>query len=939
MTAVSEYRTRREKIDVQLSRAGWDVNNPAHIVVEVDTKQSDFKAHNYKTVKETLHDPKADEKAYADYLLLNSSGSPLAVIEAKRTSKDAVLGQKQAEGYADDIERQTGKDVFIFLTNGDDIWFWNRAMESPRMVKGFHNRESLERIEFQNEFKKEFSEVPIKKEIVDRSYQIEAVKRVLEKLDTGRRKFLIVNATGSGKTRVAMALIDVLLRANRAQKILFLADRKALRDQAYSEGFKVFFPNELKTKVFSGSVDKTPRLFASTIQTFMECYKDFSIGDFDLIISDECHRSIYVKWKDIFTYFDAIEIGLTATPADLIERDTFRFFNCEGKIPTHLYTYEQAVEEGWLVPFRVYKTQTHFQIAGVKPSDVPSEVMRELLEKGVEPEDINFEGTDIEKKVVVIGTNEAIVKEFMEKCIRDSTGTLPAKSIFFAITKKHAKRLWEAFERLYPEYKGQLARIIVSEDPRAQDILREFKKENMPRVAISVDMLDTGVDIPEACNLVFAKPVFSKIKFWQMIGRGTRSDQTCLNKKWLPNEKKEEFLIFDCWDVFEWFNLHPEGREPPPSEAVPTKIFLVRLRLLSHFQNVKDQRNEEKIKTKLLSDVNGLPLESVTVREHAKDIELALSPKLWNRVGLDPVNFLKSKIAPLLRYKQGVEPNEASFTQKCEEFSLAILNKNQAETERLKEAIALMLECLPTTINEVKKKEQELDRVLSKSFWQKATYEDAQILLGNFASLMKYKRSEARPPITLDIDDVMEKREIIEYGPIISPKTAFVQDYRDKIERRIKNLAVGHPTISKIERGETITEEDLSRLEQTLNSPDLYITEETLQKVYKQNKGALVEFIKKILGLYEFPDPEEKIAEAFKTFMIEKNYLNADQVNFMRTIQTVFTKRKQIEFSDLYEPPFTNFGPDAATRLFRREELDEVIRMCKSLEVEVFQHA
>jgi type I restriction enzyme R subunit len=175
MTAVSEYRTRREKIDVLLSKAGWDVNNPAHIVVEVDTKQSDFKAHNYKTVKETLHDPNADEKAYADYLLLSSSGSPLAVIEAKRTSKDAVLGQKQAEGYADDIERQTGKDAFIFLTNGDDIWFWNRAMENPRMVKGFHNRESLERIKFQNEFKKEFSEVPIKKEIVDRSYQIEGV--------------------------------------------------------------------------------------------------------------------------------------------------------------------------------------------------------------------------------------------------------------------------------------------------------------------------------------------------------------------------------------------------------------------------------------------------------------------------------------------------------------------------------------------------------------------------------------------------------------------------------------------------------------------------------------------------------------------------------------------------------------------------------------------
>ena len=939
MAAPSEYRTRKEKIDVLLKKAGWDTHNQTDVVIEIDTKQSDFKKHDYKTVKETLNDPKADEKAYADYLLLDSSGAPLAVIEAKRTSKDPLLGQKQAEGYADDIERQTGKDVFIFLTNGYEIWFWNKALENPRSVKGFHSREALERIRYQNEFRKEFHEVPIKEEIIDRPYQIEAVKRVEEGLEGGRRKFLIVHATGTGKTRVSMALIDVLLRANRAQKVLFLADRKALRDQAFNDGFKVFFPNELKAKVFSGSVDKNKRLFASTIQTFMECYQDFSVGDFDVIISDECHRSIYNKWKDVFTYFDAVEIGLTATPADLIERDTFRFFNCQNNIPTHLYTYEQAVDEHWLVPFRVYKTQTHFQIAGVKPSDVPNQVLKELMEKGIEPEDIDFEGSDIEKKVVVIGTNEAIVKEFMENCIRDSTGTLPAKSIFFAITKKHAKRLWEAFERLYPEYKGKLARIIVSEDPRAQEMLKEFKKEDMPRVAISVDMLDTGVDVPEACNLVFAKPVFSKIKLWQMIGRGTRSDQTCTHKNWLPDFRKEEFLIFDCWNVFEWFGMHPEGREVQPSEAVTTKIFLTRLRLLSYFQYAKDEKNLEKIKSKLLSDIVMLPHQSIAVQEHLRDVELAASPSLWTRADLKPTDFLKSKIAPLMRYMQNVEPNAASFTQKCEELSLAILTNNQAEIERLKEAIAEMLGCLPLTIAEVKEKEAELNRVLDRSFWQNPTYNDIQTLLEDFAPLMKYKRSEPIPPIVLDIDDVMEKREIIEYGPTLAPKTAYVEDYRDRIERRIRYLAAGDPTITKIERGEAITEEDLQKLEETLNGPELYITEEILQKVYKQHKGTLVEFIKKILGLYEFPEPEKLIEEAFRTFIVEKNYLNADQVNFLRTIQTVFAKKKHIELSDLYEPPFTNFGPKAPLPLFRKEELEEVLKMVKGLEKEVFQHA
>lgn len=939
MQASTEYKTRRDKIDVLLRQAGWDVEDQKKVYVEVDTKQSDFKKREYKTVKDTLRDPDIDEKAYADYLLLDAPGSPLAIIEAKKTSKDPILGQKQAEDYADDIRRQTGKDVFIFLTNGYEIWFWNRPYESPRMVKGFHGLKALMRLKYQNDFKKDFSEAPIKKEIIDRPYQIESVKRVLEGIEKGRRKFLIVQATGTGKTRVAMALIDVLLRTNRAQKVLFLADRKALRDQAFSDGFKAYFTNELKSKVFSGTLNKNARLYASTIQTFMDCYQQFSIGDFDVIISDECHRSIYNKWKDVFTYFDAVEVGLTATPAEMIERDTFRFFDCYNKIPTFLYSYDDAVRDKWLVPYNVYITQTHFQIAGIKPGDVPAEARKELLEKGVEPDDVNFEGTDIEKKVVVIGTNEAIVKEFMENCIMDSTGTLPAKSIFFAITKEHAKRLWEAFEKLYPEYKGKLARIIVSEDQRAQEILADFKKENWPRVAISVDMLDTGVDMPEVCNLVFAKPVFSKIRFWQMLGRGTRVDATCKHKEWLPNRKKEEFLVFDCWNVFDWFDMHPEGREAKPAEAVPAKIFLVRLQQLNYFQKRKDENGVEEVKSRILKDIKALPAGSITIKEHLRDVELAKSPKLWERVGVDPVEFLRTRITPLMRYQQNVEPNEASFVQKCEQLGFAALIGNKPEIDRLRETISEALNYLPLTINEVKKKEELLDKVLTKSFWASVSYEDAQMLMREFSPLMKYKRTEPRPKIVLDIDDIIQKREIIEYGPITSPRSEYIEEYREKIERRIKRLAEEHPTIQKIKREEALTEQDLGNLEKTLNSPELFITEENLQKVYRQSKGSLVEFVKKILGLYEFPNPQERIEEAFKTFMIEKNYLSADQVNFLRTIQGYFSKKHHVEYSDLFEPPFTNFGSKAPVPLMNKEDLDEVLSLCKALEVQVFTNA
>src|SRR3989449_4043858 len=937
MAAKTELMTRRDLINPLLERAGWHIKDRTKVVEEVDTRQSNFKARDYKTVDDTLKNE--EESKYVDYLLLDSAGSPVAIVERKRTSREPVVGQEQAEEYADDIKKQTGKDLFIFLTNGDEVWFWNRAHENLRMVKGFHSREALERIRFQNYSSKSFRDVPINPKIVDRPYQIESVKRVLEGIDKGRRKFLIVQATGTGKTRVAMAIIDILLRADRAQKILFLADRRALRDQAYNDGFKVFFPNELKDRIFTGKLDKNKRLFASTVQTFMDCYQEFSPGDFDVIISDESHRSIYNKWKDVFTYFDAIEIGLTATPADLIERNTYRFFECDAGDPTAYYSYEKAVEEGYLAPFVIYPARTHFQIAGIRPRDIPNEVMKELVEKGLEPEDVNFDGTDIEKKVAVIGTNEAIVKEFMEKSLTDVTGTLPAKTIFFAVSKKHAKRLWEAFNKLYPGYKGELARIIVSDDQRAQELLKKFKQESMPRVAISVDMLDTGIDVPEVCNLAFVKPVFSKIRFWQMIGRGTRADATCQHRTWLPSRKKEEFLIFDFWKVFDWFNMHPEGREVRPGEAVPAKIFLLRLRQLEHFERHKNESKVQEVKQKLLRDIDDLPRDSIVVKDARRDLEQVKSPGFWTRVGVDPVQFLRTRITPLMRSQQGVDPNQASFALKAEQLSLAILERNRDEFGRLKEEIGEVMDYLPFTIKEVKGKEDLINMVQKPSFWKEATYDDAQLLLRELTPLMKYKRTEPRPPIIFDIADIIEEREYVDVGPVTAPKSMLAKTYMEKVEKRIKELTHGHPTIQKILKNEPLTERDLEELEKTLNSPDLYVTEETLQKAYGQSKGTLVQFIKKVLGLYQFPDLAKRIDEAFKTFMIEKNYLNADQVNFLRTVETVFERKHHIEYSDLFEPPFTSFGPRAPVPLFQEEELKQVIGLCGQLEVEVFKHA
>jgi len=571
----TEAETRRKRIDVRLNKAGWDPNNITKVIKEVDTKNSDFNAHNYKTVEQTLETEV--DKAYVDYLLLDNRENPIAVVEAKRASKDPIFGQKQAEMYAEDIKKQTKTDIFIYYTNGIDIWFWNRGYENPRRVMGFHSREDLERIQFQNLNKKNFADVPIREEIINRPYQIEAVSRVLQGIEEGRRKFLLVMATGTGKTRVAMALIDVLLRANVIQRVLFLTDRKELRNQAHDENVVRFFPGEAKQKVFSESFDLNARIYVSTLQTMENVFRKFSPGFFDLIISDEAHRSIFNKYGNLFQYFDSKQIGLTATPANMLSRNTYDFFECSPNEPTFSFDYEQAVPR-YLAPYLAYPTQTHFQVEGIKPSDIPDEEKERLLaEEGLEEHELEFEGTDIEKKVSVTGTNKAWINEFMQHCMIDDAG-LPCKTIIFPVSIRHAKVILEEFEKMFPQYRGEVVKIITSEDSRARDLVKQFKKNSLPRIAISVGILDTGIDIPEVCNLVFARPNKSKIRFWQMIGRGTRHQNVCEHKDWLPNGQKESFLIFDFMKNFEYFDMHPTGEIPSPIDAISTRIFLTRLK-------------------------------------------------------------------------------------------------------------------------------------------------------------------------------------------------------------------------------------------------------------------------------------------------------------------------------------------------------------------------
>ena len=930
---LNEFQTRIQLIDKALKKSGWDVKNPTQVRSEIDTKQSNFSNFDYKEVAETLKNDL--ESKYADYLLLDKKGAPLAIIEAKRTSKDPYLTAKQqAEEYAEDIKKQTGKNVFIFLSNGETIYFYNYPYQNPRAVMGFHSREDLEKIQWINENKQPMQGIDVSESgIVDRHMSIEVSKRVLESINKNKRKALIVMATGTGKTRVAMAIIDVLKKYKWVRRVLFVADRKSLRDQAMNKGFKQFFPNESKDTVYSGSIDHTKNLFVTTIQTMMECYDQFSPGFFDLIISDEAHRSIYNKWKEVFTYFDAIQIGLTATPREAFKtddmRDTFRFFDCDEDAPTAMYDYEDAVNDGVLVDFKkhIFGAQTNFQVKGLKSEDLTDSQKDELLGKGVDPENIDFEGTKFEKKFVTKGTNEAIMQEFFLNAQTDQSGTLPAKSIIFAMTKKHAHRLLESFEKLFPEHVG-LAEVIVSDNSRAKELMEKFEKESYPRIAISVDMMDTGVDVPEVCNLVFAKPVFSKIKFWQMLGRGTRSNSACEHEEWLPEGEKTYFKVFDFWNNFDFFNMKPDGVKASTTEAITVKVFRTRVEQLRLLSKQDSTYRVEQAKDMILSDIKELPTDSMVLREKASDIEKAKSSDLYSRKGLDPYEFLNKKISPLMKYKSA-NYEELSFLHKCEKYKLALLNRNEKLKERYSKLISEVLEEIPTNINEVQQRIDSYNKFCSIDFWNDPSYEDINELIDTMLPLVKFRDKEKVEPIIVDLSDEVIQRKIIEFGP--NKEQDYVKNYREKVENKIKDLIDSHPTIQKIKRKEPLSEEDINELEKTLDTPDIYLNKEVLGKFYA---GTFVQFIKEVLGMYSKDYAKEKINDMFQQYIVENNkQYNANQLRFLGVLKTVLIEKGHIDTDMLYDPPFTNVGDPMD--LFSESELQEWIDLCHKAEAQV----
>ncbi len=906
---LTEAQTRQCYIDTQLAEAGWG-NDERSVLEEFELGTREDGAPEY-----------GDKRGFVDYVLIGRDGKPLAVVEAKRTSRDSLASKRQAADYADQIKRKFGIDPFIFLTNGQEIWFWDRDRYPPRQVSGFFTREDLERLLHQKSYTTPLEQVEVNSDIAGRPYQFEVVRRVTESIESSRRDFLLVMATGTGKTRTAISLLDVLLRARRVQRILFLADRRELVRQAIG-AIKEHLPHESLGRIESGDVPTGARIQVATYPSMMRSFASLSPGYYDLIVADESHRSIYNRYKSILDHFDALQLGLTATPTDFIDHNTFELFGCDDGIPTFNYSYEQAVEEGYLVPYRVLNAQTSFQISGILGEQLPPDLQQKLIEQGIDLEELDFEGTDLEKKVTNVGTTDALVREFMQECRKDVLG-LPIKSVIFATSHDHAKRLYQSFNKLFPDYQRRdLAEIIDSHMERAEETLDDFKFKDMPRVAISVDMLDTGIDVPAIQTLLFAKPVFSRVKFWQMIGRGTR-----LYEDPKTNERKKNFLIIDCWNNFEYFQLNPQGETDHPTEPLPVRLFRLRLekQALMRARATGDSRATQALQDMLRQ----LPLDNINVRPHREEITNLI--KQWPDPSPETEQHLRQTIAPLTRFVWTGSLPELQFRITCERIAVALLLGNEDEVSSLAVKAREAVAGLADNIAEVQAVAEQRAWVLSDGFSEHLDLDRLELLQETFAPLMRFRQRERGEMINLNLPDQIARRHWIVYGP--SGEGAFADSYREQVEAWVRSLVDKLPALTKLKRNEPLTDEDLEDIAKALNQADLFVTDDALREVYQQPAASLLDFLRHILGIAKLPSQEDKIKEAFDQFVKEHGFMSASQINFLRAVRAAVLRRHKLSPEQLHQPPLSRLG--TVENLFSAKDIEEIIDFANGLVDEV----
>jgi type I restriction enzyme R subunit len=911
---LNEAQTRALHIDPQLRVADWSLNDRTQVRLEVPVDGYDAEPWN----------------GVSDYCLYDPSGNVLAVVEAKRCTRSPREADEQLRHYVTEIAKKQPFAPFGFMANGHDIWFWEVGLANPRLVAGFFSPPDLERMKFLRQSRRPLETVSINGSIVDRAYQHEAIRRLAEIFATNKRRALLVMATGTGKTRVAMSLIDVFLRAHQAQNVLFLADRDALVDQTLTDGFKAHLPNEPRDRIYTHQIDKTKRLFVATEQTLALCYSKFNPGFFDLIIFDEAHRSLFKRFTEVIEYFDARMIGLTATPANFIDRDTFRLFGCDANVPTFLYDYPQAVKETFLVDFSLYQAHTVFQRNGIKGVDLSEEDRNALAEQGIDPDSLDYSGTEIEVEVSNKDTLRKQWEEVMETCLKDQSGQLPGKTIIFAMTKKHAHRIAEVFEEMYPQHVG-VAQVITSTTERVRDgsygdgLINKFKKNNLPRIAISVDMLDTGIDVPEVVNLVFMKPVQSRIKLWQMIGRGTRNQQACKYLDRLPDGKKTEFKIIDFWQND--FNKKADDKLPI-DVPVLVSVFNTRLKILE--RHLPDHTAEAFRQTiaDLRSMMIRIPRDSFPVKKVWLQVAAAWEDDFWTLITPTKLDFLRLHVAPLLRFAAEVDVAAETFTHKMERLKLQILQTTPSP--QLLQSIAEDVSLLPDIAERVRTSPSAA-LALSTDL---ATATPAQLtqIIHELAPQMKNRRDRPSAFLKIDLPDFIAIHGHISVGE--GGHQILIEEYKRRVDARVLEIVEKHPALAALRDGREVTDDQLVDLERTLHRElgrdDIQLSSRNIRIAYGLRVDNFLAFLRHLLAIDAIPDYSQVVQRGFERHIQAHNY-NAEQIRFLRSVQEIFLAKRTLVEADLYDPPLTNFGRNAVERFFTPPEIGDLLQLTQSL--------
>ena len=891
----SEAVTRRYLIDYMLMEAGWEIleekgkvlGGKACIEVEVDGM------------------PTASGKGYADYVLFSRGGKPLAVIEAKATSHAVTEGRHQATLYADCLEKRYGVRPVIYYTNGFTTKVIDGMGYTDRDVISFHAMDDLERL-IQKRGRAEIKDVTIKEEITDRPYQQTAIKRIVEWFNAKHRRGLLVLATGTGKTRVSISLCDILMRNDWVKNVLFLADRTALVGQAH-KNYEALLPS-VSMSVLSEekAPDMQARILFSTYQTMINYLdredKAFSVGRFDLIIIDEAHRSVFGRYGAIFNYFDSLLIGLTATPRDEIDRNTYDLLQLDNGMPNYSYDIDEAVRDGYLCPYKTLQYHSKIMERGAKWDEMSKEDREEAerlmdYEKslaGLGPDDEYHRDIlpqEIFKYLFNIDTVDKVLMELMEKGLKVKSGEEIGKTIIFAMNHKHAELIVERFRTLYPEKDPDYCQLIDNYVNKAHGLILDFEQmDKYPQIAVSVDMLDTGVDVPSVLNLVFFKCVRSKIKFMQMIGRGTR-----LCPKVFGDTDKKEFYIFDWCGNFEYFSVHSDGANPVAVKSLTERLFALRLDIAAALQSAEHQEREvdrclhDELKAILHTQVNQLSRARIDVRAHLQTIEPYREREAWACLSDLDVAELKG-IAHLLP-----RPKENEAAKKFDVLMLYLQLEQLDSTVKADNSrasvikIAQLLE-KKATIPAVRERMETIKEVQTAVFWDHSTLNSLERVrkeLRELVHVLAESRDERR--FVINIEDAISSDAVA--APVTLKAT-----YHDRV---IDYLAkhTDNEVLRKIQNFEQLTTDDVNELQRIFweeLGTRTEFDEATNGKKYNHNVAA---FIRVIQGV------DRQKALALYTRFIKDGNLTGEQEQYLKEILNYLSENGDLQMSDFMEYP------------------------------------